>query len=124
VPVGCHRSRREVLAGASAVAATVAAAAVVPSLPTIKPDWLVAAELDLAADPWLDFNCFGPSQALTILNRQDGVDPRLYGQDREVRSGFASALSKGEATMAPDGRLFITDRGRKVWHAEWLDSYS
>src|ERR1700752_2376980 len=99
-----HRSLREVLAGASAVAATVVAAAAVPSLPTIKPAWLIAAETDLAADPWLDFNCFGPSRALTILNREDdGVGPLVHHQDRLVRAGLASALSKGERQWRPTG---------------------
>jgi hypothetical protein len=122
----CHRSRREVLAGAAAVAAASVlpcpVTAAVPSLPPIKPAWLVTAEANLAADPWLAFNCFGPSCALTVLNRDDSIDPLLY--DKEVRAGLASALSNGEATMAPDGRLFITDRGRKVWHEEWLGSWS
>ena len=122
--IECHRSRREVLAGAAAVAAAAVVAAAVPSLPTIKPAWLVAAEADLAADPWLGFHCFGPSWALTILNREDGgVDPLMHHQDREVRAGLAKALTKGEAMMAPDGRLFITDRGRKAWYEEWLDSH-
>jgi hypothetical protein len=113
-------TRREALVGAASTVAAVA----LPALPapTVKPAWLVAAEADLAADPWLGFNCFGPSTGLTILKGHDGVDPLLY--DQQVRASLASALSKGEATMAPDGRLSITDRGRKVWHEEWLESRS
>jgi hypothetical protein len=113
-------TRREALTGAAAIVA----AAALPVLPasTVKPAWLVAAEADLAADPWLDVHCFGPSWALTILNGHGGVDPLLY--DQQVRASFASALSKGEATMVPDGRLFITDRGRKVWYEDWLESWA
>jgi len=52
--------------------------------------------------------------ALTVLEATDergdgGVDPLRY--DRKVRAGFAKALTKGEATMAPDCRLFITEHG-------------
>jgi hypothetical protein len=51
-----------------------------------------------------------------------GVEPLRYG--RQVLAGFAKALAKAQATMAPDGRLFITEHGKRVWREEWLESWS
>jgi hypothetical protein len=78
---------------------------VVPAVPVIaarKPAWLVAAEADLKADPWLGIRPFGGG-ALAILGagtnyRHDGVDPLRY--DREIRAELAQALAEGEAVMA------------------------
>jgi len=121
------RTRREILAGA---AATVAAAAL-PALPvavataTTKPDWLLAAEADLGVLNW--FPMFGPGTALTVMKNawecgEDGVDPTRY--DEGVRCQFAKALEYGDAMMAANGRLHITEHGRETWEAEWLDSWS
>jgi hypothetical protein len=56
--------------------------------------------------------------SLTLVKRADergdgSIDPLRHG--REVLCGFAEALAKGQATMAPVGRLFITDHGKWVW---------
>jgi hypothetical protein len=40
-----------------------------------------------------------------------------------MRADLAHALAAGEATLANNGRLFFTARGRKVWHAEYLESF-
>jgi hypothetical protein len=56
--------------------------------------------------------------SLTLVKRADergdgSIDPLRHG--REVLCGFVEALAKGQATMAPVGRLFITDHGKWVW---------
>jgi hypothetical protein len=33
-------------------------------------------------------------------------------------------LAKGQATVATDGRLFITEHGQWVWRQECIDSWS
>jgi len=53
-----------------------------------------------------------------------GIDVDTLRYDREVLCRFAEALAKGQATMATDGRLFITEHGRWVWRQEWIDSWS
>jgi hypothetical protein len=51
-------SRREILAGAL----STAAAAALPVLSAAaKPDWLIAAEADLKANPWWGMRLLGPA---------------------------------------------------------------
>jgi hypothetical protein len=109
-------TRREVLTGAAAIAAT----AVLPAVPqAATPAWLLEARAALLAKPLL-----GWSSGLSILGGwcadHGGAEPEDY--DLSVKCSFARALDSGTAELTADGRLVLTELGREELRWEWLES--